>query len=67
MDSSREDQPRISVGTVQGWRRLKDNYKHAVLTHVEEGLTSNGVRSDKDALIAHMNRVHKPIAYIRTL
>ena len=64
MDSVREDQPRISVGSVQDWRRLKANYNHAALAHLEE-IVSGRPRSEKDALIAHMNRVHSPTTYSR--
>jgi hypothetical protein len=62
MDSSREDQTRISVGTVQDWQRLKFNFSHTALTHVE-GIVSSDLTSEKDALIAHMNQVHKLTAY----
>ena len=65
MDSSRED-PRISVGTVQDWRRLKVNYNHTALRHLEEGIVSGGLESETDALVAHMNQVHKPIAHAPT-
>lgn len=56
MDSAREDQPRVSLGTVQDWRRLKANYSQNALTHLEEVVASSNLGNEKDALIAYMNQ-----------
>lgn len=56
MDSAREDQPRVSLGTVRDWRRLKANYSQNALTHLEEVVASSNLGNEKDALIAYMNQ-----------
>lgn len=62
MDSAREDQPRVSLGTVRDWRRLKANYSQNALTHLEEVVASSNLGNEKDALIAYMNQVYKATA-----
>lgn len=59
MATTREELPRVSVGTFQDWQRLESNYKAAAITRVEELIRDNGLAAaDEDALLAHMNQVN---------
>ncbi|KAG5635427.1 hypothetical protein H0H81_011317 [Sphagnurus paluster] len=53
---SREELPRISVGSVQDWNRLKTNYKAAALESLEERITTERLHNERDAMIAHANQ-----------
>jgi len=57
MDSTREDLPRVSVGTVRDWQRLKSNYTQAALARLEEHVSANNLTDQRDALLDHMNQV----------
>lgn len=65
MDSSREDLPRVSVGTVQDWQRLEGNYKRATLSHLEEQILAKGLTGERDALLAHINQVGTSVVRCR--
>ncbi|KAF9466435.1 hypothetical protein BDZ94DRAFT_221698 [Collybia nuda] len=56
MDSSREDLPRVSVGTVQDWQRLESNYKRATLSHLDQQILAKSLTTERDALLKHINQ-----------
>ena len=56
-DSQREDLPRISVETLDDWRRIKRNYTVAALAALEEQLSGNNSEEDRQVLLAHLHRV----------
>ena len=57
VDSQREDLPRISVETLDDWRRIKRNYTLAALTALDEQLSGNNSAEDRQVLLAHLHRV----------
>ncbi|EJF62559.1 hypothetical protein DICSQDRAFT_57486 [Dichomitus squalens LYAD-421 SS1] len=56
VDSQREEIPRISVETLDDWRRIKRNYTIAALTALDEQLSGNGSAEDRQVLLAHLHR-----------
>lgn len=55
---SREDLPRVSVGSVQDWQKMKNNYKEAALALVQQHTATSNVSSqEKDVLLAHLDQV----------
>ena len=57
VDAQREDLPRISVETLDDWRRIKRNYTIAALNALDEQLGPNSAPADRAALLAHVHRV----------
>ena len=57
LDSQREDLPRISVETLDDWRRIKRNYTLSALTALDEQLSGNNSAEDRQVLLAHLHRV----------
>ncbi|KAH9923999.1 uncharacterized protein BXZ73DRAFT_91389 [Epithele typhae] len=55
-DSQREELPRISVETLDDWRRMKRNYTLAALAALDEQLGSNPSDKDRKVLAAHVHR-----------
>ncbi|KAM5535559.1 hypothetical protein V8D89_010726 [Ganoderma adspersum] len=56
LDSQREDIPRISVETLDDWRRIKRNYSKAALAALDEHLSPNDSHEDRQLLLAHLHR-----------
>ncbi|KAH9890703.1 hypothetical protein C8Q73DRAFT_793129 [Cubamyces lactineus] len=56
MEAQREDLPRISVETLDDWRRIKRNYTIAALTALDEQLSGGSSAEDREALLAHLHR-----------
>ncbi|KAJ8456577.1 hypothetical protein ONZ51_g12040 [Trametes cubensis] len=56
MEAQREDLPRISVETLDDWRRIKRNYTIAALTALDEQLSGSSSTEDREALLAHLHR-----------
>ncbi|TBU29073.1 hypothetical protein BD311DRAFT_865044 [Dichomitus squalens] len=56
VDSQREEIPRISVETLDDWRRIKRNYTIAALTALDEQLSGNDSAEDRQVLLAHLHR-----------
>jgi len=54
---TREDLPRVSVGTFPDWRRIEGNYKRAALDALDSHITENGLESEREAMLVHMNKV----------
>ncbi|KAI8998973.1 hypothetical protein BD414DRAFT_454287 [Trametes punicea] len=56
MEAQREDLPRISVETLDDWRRIKRNYTIAALTALDEQLSDGSSSEDREVLLAHLHR-----------
>ncbi|PIL30465.1 hypothetical protein GSI_07164 [Ganoderma sinense ZZ0214-1] len=56
LDSQREDIPRISVETLDDWRRIKRNYSNAALAALDEHLSPNDSQQHRQLLLAHLHR-----------
>lgn len=54
---TREDLPRVSVGSVQDWEKIKANYRTATIACLEDHILATGLQNERDALIAHTNEV----------
>ena len=61
LDSQREDIPRISVETLDDWRRIKRNYTRAALAALDEQLSPNDSQDDRQLLLAHLHRVRRGV------
>ncbi len=61
LDSQREDIPRISVETLDDWRRIKRNYTRAALAALDEQLTPDDSQEDRQLLLAHLHHVCHPL------
>ncbi|TFK55341.1 hypothetical protein OE88DRAFT_1622798 [Heliocybe sulcata] len=55
MDPAREDLPRVSIETLQDWRRMKHNYESALLQAFEERLAASGLTHEREALLPYIN------------
>ncbi|KAI0373359.1 hypothetical protein BV20DRAFT_1104433 [Pilatotrama ljubarskyi] len=55
-EAQREELPRISVETLDDWRRIKRNYTIAALTALDEQLAGTGTAEDREVLLAHLHR-----------
>ncbi|KII88816.1 hypothetical protein PLICRDRAFT_639208 [Plicaturopsis crispa FD-325 SS-3] len=57
-DPTREDLPRISVESIQDWKRVKANYRSAALSQFDLVLESSSskAQSERDAILAHLNK-----------
>ncbi|KAI0350100.1 hypothetical protein OH77DRAFT_1103073 [Trametes cingulata] len=56
VEAQREDLPRISVETLDDWRRIKRNYTIAALTALDDQLTPSTSSEDRELLLAHLHR-----------
>ncbi|KAI0781291.1 hypothetical protein BD413DRAFT_600682 [Trametes elegans] len=54
-EAQREDIPRISVETLDDWRRIKRNYTIAALTSLDEQLSGSSSTEDREVLLAHLH------------
>lgn len=54
---SREDIHRIAVGNIQDWQKIRSNYRHATLANLQSQIIANGLDHERDALLAHVDRV----------
>ncbi|EPQ58755.1 hypothetical protein GLOTRDRAFT_104409 [Gloeophyllum trabeum ATCC 11539] len=55
MDATREDLPRVSIETLQDWRRIKYNYERALLEMLDERLAASGLSHERDSLIPYID------------
>lgn len=53
----REELPRVSVGSLTDWQRVKNNYSAAALSSIQNALDSQHLQSERDAVLAHFNHV----------
>jgi hypothetical protein len=56
-EDTREDFPRVSVDTFPDWRRIEGNYRRAALEELEAQIAENGLESERDAMVVHLNKV----------
>lgn len=54
---NREDIPRVSVGSVQDWKKVRCNYEKAAFSKLEEQVALRGITSEKEAITAHLKKV----------
>lgn len=60
---SREELPRVSVGSVQDWQKMKNNYKEAAMDQVQQYISTSNISSqEKDLILAHLDQVCFPNA-----
>ena len=55
---NREDHPRVSVGTVQDWQKLKSYYRAAFIQAITQIASTQGLAREQNVAIAHMDQVH---------
>ncbi|KAF8197436.1 hypothetical protein BJ912DRAFT_953413 [Pholiota molesta] len=51
---NREDIPRVSVGSVQDWKKVRSNYEEAALSKLQEQAVLRDIEDEKDAIMAHL-------------
>ncbi|EGN92014.1 hypothetical protein SERLA73DRAFT_191716, partial [Serpula lacrymans var. lacrymans S7.3] len=56
MDAIRDELPRISVETMQDWKRVQANYNDALLLRLEKEIGAQGLSQERDALLAHIHK-----------
>ena len=54
---NREEHPRVSVGTVQDWQKLKSHYKEAFFQAITQIASTQGLICGQDVAVAHMEQV----------
>jgi hypothetical protein len=57
MDESREDIPRISIDSLQDWRRIKAKFSKAILEQFDQAIRQSGLESERAALLPHVQQV----------
>jgi hypothetical protein len=57
MDPQREDQPRISVVTLQHWQRVRADYTNVLVAQLDARLAAAGMAQDRKLYLPHMNQV----------
>ena len=55
---NREDHPRVSVGTVQDWQKLKSYYREAFVQAITRIASTQGLARGQNIALAHMEQVH---------
>jgi hypothetical protein len=54
---SREDFPRVSVDTLQGWQHVENSCTRAALARLEEQTLANGLSEEKESIMSHFTKV----------
>ena len=57
---NREDHPRVSVGTVQDWQKLKAYYREAFIQAITQNASTRGLARGQNVALAHMEQVRSP-------
>ncbi|KAI5123622.1 hypothetical protein M0805_003436 [Coniferiporia weirii] len=52
----RDDLPRVSIDSVQEWRRIKENFNAAALNTFEAKLAQSGLSSQRNLLLPHLKQ-----------
>lgn len=55
--NNREEHPRVSVGTVQDWQKLKSHYREAFIQAITQIASTQGLIRGQDVALAHMEQV----------
>lgn len=59
---SREDIPRVSVGSVNDWHKVRVNYRDAGLSLLKERTkASRTLSQEQDIIMAHLDQVSTPL------
>ena len=58
--AAREDVQRVSVDTINDWRRIKSNFSSAAFAALDEILETSDGSVDKNALLPHIDQVCYP-------
>jgi hypothetical protein len=53
----REDQNRVSVGSLSDWLRVKNNYNSAAFHEINAVLEAEGLHNERDTILAHFSHV----------
>jgi len=56
-NTAREDVQRVSVETINDWKRIKSDFSAAAFAALDQVLESSGDSVDKNALIPHIDQV----------
>jgi len=54
---NRDELPRVSIGSVQDWQKVRSNYKDAALSKLSEMVSSKGLAQEQDAILFHLEQV----------
>ena len=54
---NRDELPRVSIGSVQDWQKVRSNYKDAALSKLREMVSSKGLAQEQDAILVHLEQV----------
>ncbi|KAF9784516.1 hypothetical protein BJ322DRAFT_1064876 [Thelephora terrestris] len=54
--TAREDVQRVSIDTINDWKRIKSNFSSAAFAALDEILEASGGSVDKDALLPHVDQ-----------
>lgn len=55
--AAREEVQRVSIDTINDWKRIKSNFSSAVFATLDEVLETSGSSVDKNALLPHIDQV----------
>ena len=55
--AAREEVQRVSIDTVNDWRRIKSNFSSAAFAALDDVLETSGGSVDKNALLPHIDQV----------
>jgi hypothetical protein len=55
--AAREEVQRVSVDTINDWKRIKSNFSSAAFAALDEILETSGSSVDKNALLPHIDQV----------
>jgi len=60
--AAREDVQRVSVDTINDWKRIKSNFSSAAFATLDEVLETSSGSLDKNALLPHIDQVWPRLA-----
>lgn len=55
--AAREDVQRVSIDTINDWKRIKSSFSSAAFAALDEILETSGSSVDKNALLPHIDQV----------
>ena len=55
--AAREEAQRVSIDTINDWKRIKSNFSSAAFVALDEILETSSSSVDKNALLPHINQV----------
>jgi hypothetical protein len=60
MDPREDSIPRVSLGSLKDWERVKHNHASAARTRLQEVIRKNALEGQEDLLNAHLDQVRWP-------